>query len=83
MTRVVLMGLEGQLSLEKDVFERYLRGTNLANSKHLKIPQPKRPQWDYYIQSAFHVVDGINISRRGLSRVAYPDARQCESPYLG
>ena len=29
------------------------------------------------------IVVSLNISRRGLSRVAYPDARQCESPYVG
>ena len=29
------------------------------------------------------VVCSINISRRGLSRVAYPEARQCESPTAG
>ena len=25
----------------------------------------------------------VNISRRGLSRVAYPNTRQCESPHVG
>ena len=51
--------------LEKDVHERNLRHTNLANSRP-EDTQPKRLRWVYCCYSTIS-------SRRGLTRVAYPD----------
>ena len=56
--------------MEKDVYERYLLRENLANSRP-EDAQPERPLWVYCALSAFSA-DSINMSRRGLSRVAYP-----------
>ena len=46
-TRIARKGDRVGILLEKDVYERYLLRENLANSKHQKIPQPKRPHWVY------------------------------------
>ena len=56
--------------LEKDVYERYLRRENLANSRPEET-QPERPLRVYCTLFAL-MLSSINISRRGLSRVAYP-----------
>jgi len=46
-TSIVHNGLEGQILLEKDVYERYLRPSNLANSTLSEETQPQRPLWVY------------------------------------
>jgi hypothetical protein len=56
--------------LEKDVYERYLRRENLANSRPEET-QPERSLRVYCTLFAL-MLSSINISRRGLSRVAYP-----------
>ena len=64
------MGLRVIFIGKKDVYERYLRLLNLANSR------PEDAQQDvhfgYVVSCSSFVVCSLNISRRGLSRVAYP-----------
>jgi len=64
----------GLVSLNiKDVYERYLRRSNLANSTSLRrYRQPERPRWDYYtrlfiICTRVHILRGspYNISDVG------------------
>ena len=56
---------------KKDVYERYLRRADLANQSSEET-QPKRPHWVYCALASL-LWGGLNISRRGLSRVAYPE----------
>lgn len=65
---------------------RYETFSSTWESRKFKVQeetQPKRPLWVYCTLSAAGVADGFNMSRRGLSRVAYPCTRQCESPHVG
>ena len=77
-------GLEGQnLIGKKDVYERYLRHQNLANSS----PEENATEASmlgvlYPVHIVFQCVRLYNTSRRGLSS-CLSWTRQCESPDVG
>ena len=70
VTRVARRAWGSISLLEKDVYERYLLRADLANqsSEDTQLERPLR----VYCTLTFHFVR-FNISRRGLSRVVYPE----------
>ena len=68
-------------SLEKDVYERYLLSSDLANQASGENAT-ERPLWVYCTLSV-HFERMVSIFLDVGYRVAYPDARQCESPTMG
>ena len=70
--------------LEKRTFTNVIFDIQISQIKASEENATERPRWVYYtLPTPVVKVDQCNISRRGLTRVAYPDARQCESPDVG
>jgi len=75
-------GLVGQnFCGKKDVYERYLRPSNLANSGLRRYATETSTLGVLYLAHSLQCV--VSISLGVGYRVAYPDARQCESPTMG
>ena len=82
MTRSSPKGTEGQTLVVKG----RLRTLSSAVESRKFWPQKVRNRNVHIgciVPCSLFAVCSINISRRGLSRVAYPEARQCESPTAG
>ena len=81
------MGLRVTIFVVKDVYERYLQHPDLANlnASEESATETSTSGVLYTVRSNAMACEGTscNISWRGLTRVAYPDARRCESPDVG
>ena len=81
---LVVRGFEGQNILEKRTFTNVIFYRRISQIQAQEENATERPRWVYYtLPAPIVMADKCNISRRGLTRVAYPCARQCESPTVG